>query len=619
MKRLLTALLIVPQLAYPQFLSKSFTLDEKNELNELTVDQTFSKDIEIPLSIKTAISGLAVSGKSVLENDNDSYIRIILKNDYGHEYLVYENYPMLSDEFVSEFNNIAIETVLLNSINPKSIRIEVHNANVEIRTINFISYSTNSKVSEVELFSIQKSQNNYIADKLNKNLKRRKVPWRAAVTSVSMKSYEEKKAMFGGKLPELYGFDYYKGGYFVLPGSHPIAEKAEANDNGANQYVSQWDWRNRHGKNWMTSVKWQLNCGSCWAFASLGTMEAYINLYYNQLINYDLSEEELISCTVEGCGGGTLVNAFNYVKNNGIVSEDCFQYAADSLDCNTKCQNPSEIVSLDSYKTKTYFPSIIVDSLKQHLFKSPVALGFWEWSHGMVVAGYKTVEIGDHMVLANILGESDIVIDSLYVGETAWLVKNSWGTDWGNDGYAYIITSLVLSHYVYPDGTIICNNYSDSDIVCEDADGDGYYFWGIGPRPDYCPSWAHSEPDGDDSDINYGPMDEYGFLEQLPCGQTIKTTTSYTGNQTLSCRLGIVNGGTLTITGTTTMSGNALIRVCEGGTLIIDGGVINDASLVLVPGCTVVLRNGGVINMASGKTFEAPVGAVVNIESGEIN
>ena len=43
------------------------------------------------------------------------------------------------------------------------------------------------------------------------------------------------------------------------------------------------------------------------------------------------------------------------------------------------------------------------------------------------------------------------------------------------------------------------------------------------------------------------------------------------------------------------------------------------ANLVLVPGCTVILRNGGVINMAVGKSFEAPVGAVVNIESGEIN
>ena len=78
-------------------------------------------------------------------------------------------------------------------------------------------------------------------------------------------------------------------------------------------------------------------------------------------------------------------------------------------------------------------------------------------------------------------------------------------------------------------------------------------------------------------------------------------------------------GGVLTISGTTTMSGESKIRVCEGGTLIVDGGIIQNADLVLVPGCTVILRNGGTINMASGKSFKAPVGAVVNIESGKIN
>ena len=66
------------------------------------------------------------------------------------------------------------------------------------------------------------------------------------------------------------------------------------------------------------------------------------------------------------------------------------------------------------------------------------------------------------------------------------------------------------------------------------------------------------------------------------------------------------------------MSGNGKIRVCEGGTLIVDGGTIQNANLTLVPGCSVILRNGGVINMAMGNTFKAPVGAILNIESGEI-
>ena len=52
--------------------------------------------------------------------------------------------------------------------------------------------------------------------------------------------------------------------------------------------------------------------------------------------------------------------------------------------------------------------------------------------------------------------------------------------------------------------------------------------------------------------------------------------------------------------------------------LIVDGGILNNADLILDSGCSVIVRNGGVVNMASGKTFEAPAGAIINIESGEI-
>lgn len=134
-----------------------------------------------------------------------------------------------------------------------------------------------------------------------------------------------------------------------------------------------------------------------------------------------------------------------------------------------------------------------------------------------------------------------------------------------------------------------------------------------------CPSWVPDTPDGDDSNINLGEMDEYGNIDVLPDGVTIKTNISYAADSTITQRIGIVNGGTLTISGNSTLSGYAKIRVCEGGVLIVDGGSISDADLDLVPTSTLILRNGGTINMASGKSFHAPVGAIVQIESGEIN
>jgi hypothetical protein len=113
-------------------------------------------------------------------------------------------------------------------------------------------------------------------------------------------------------------------------------------------------------------------------------------------------------------------------------------------------------------------------------------------------------------------------------------------------------------------------------------------------------------------------LDEYGNLENLPAGITIRTLTTCTDSISLSHRIGIVDGGLLKITGATTQTGNSKIRVCEGGILIVDGGSLLNANLELVPGSQLIVRNNGTISMASGNPFNAPKGVVVNIEEGII-
>ena len=74
----------------------------------------------------------------------------------------------------------------------------------------------------------------------------------------------------------------------------------------------------------------------------------------------------------------------------------------------------------------------------------------------------------------------------------------------------------------------------------------------------------------------------------------------------------------LTITGTVTMTEQSIIRVCEGGTLVIDGGTLLNANLQLISGCHLIIRNNGCIRVPSGSTYNTPVGAIVDIESGSI-
>lgn len=614
MKRIIFAILLLPQLVYAQYRADIFSLDISDDVTQRKIGKTFCQDTTLILGEKSKISGLSISGIAVLNNDNDSYIRVTLVDEYNYEFLVYENYPALSDNQTSVFDNIALETVLLDNVTPQCLKITMLNASLKLESVNTSTSTTNAKNPA----AIQKAQTQYIVDRLNTILRKKNMTWRARVTSLSEMSYSEKKDLYGGVVPQMYGFEHYAGGVFVMPGDYLNSPSPRSSDD----YVAEWDWRNRHGKNWMTDVRNQnypKTCGSCWAHAAVGVLEAYVNLYYNRILTYDLSEEEIISCTHLGCIPANEQVAFNYIKESGIVNESCFPYAAEYRDCGLKCDTPLEQIFIEDFGEYTTSE----DSMKQQLFRAPITIGLGTWHHSMTLAGYKKIAIGSSYLYNGNGGYNETINLASHgelIGRTAWLVKNSHGYQWGNNGFGYIVVdSCNINEGCYIKGRITSLTMNDDGIKCTDADGDGFYFWGIGPKPAHCPSWVPDTPDGDDSNINYGAIDSLGVLEELPAGETIKTPKTYTSNSSVDHRIGIVEGGSLTIRGTTTMEGDSHIRVCEEGTLIVDGGTLQNADITLVPGCTVIIRHNGKINMAPGKVFQAPVGVIVNIESGEIN
>jgi len=483
---------------------KVFALQNKAG-NTIVINKYVSDNIQLdPFLSDKPISGLAISC-DINFNSDSSLVRIILVDEQYHEYLVCETYPLLSGFNTFSLTDFAEETSSLPHVIPHTIEIEIVDASVFLKEI-----TTGAEVKLVTKATVDISlqQNLEKIKKINENIKKKGGLWVAGETSVSKLTYKEKKELFGGRVPNLQGFEFYIGGIFAMPGTLESETKVQDYSEqlsliNASPFADEFSWRNRHGQDWVTPVKNQGGCGSCWAFGAIGATELLVNLFYNRHLDYDLSEQNAVSCFGSGsCAGGDPGATLDYIRDFGIVTETCFPYAGWDEPCMDKCANPSEIIKIGGQEYSQWLTDSIA---KEMIIEGPVACALCSWVHVITLVGYKVIREGDYIF--NFI----IPADHPYIGRTAWLLKNSWGEDWGDKGYAYTISNIdnLRFNELFPPVSSL--NYKDSDIACLDEDGDGYYNWGIGPKPPHCPP-CPDEPDGDDSNPCLGPMDKFGHI-----------------------------------------------------------------------------------------------------------
>lgn len=191
------------------------------------------------------------------------------------------------------------------------------------------------------------------------------------------------------------------------------------------------DWHDKDGADWCSPVRDQGHCGACWAFGSVAVMEAMVNIYLGDpTYDIDLSEQSLVSCgTLGSCAsGGMTEEVWIHAKSEGVPDEACFPYEASDVSCARCSDYAARSVKLSSYKF-LYLKSETV--LKEELLNGPLAVtmtvydDFYDYNGGVYEHECGLFEATNHIIL--LVGWDD--------SDNSWIVKNSWNTDWGLDGY----------------------------------------------------------------------------------------------------------------------------------------------------------------------------------------
>ena len=193
------------------------------------------------------------------------------------------------------------------------------------------------------------------------------------------------------------------------------------------------DWRTQGA---VTSVKDQGQCGSCWTFSSTGAIEGAWAIFKKQTV--DLSEQQLVDCATgpaygsHGCNGGQMEGAFKYVVEHGQCALSSYPYTGKDGTCKS-CSSVAHISYCSDVKPNDQI------SLKAAVAQQPVSIAieadtryFQSYSSGVLTSTSCGTNL-DHGVLIVGYGTEN--------GQDYWLVKNSWGTTWGINGYIKIARS----------------------------------------------------------------------------------------------------------------------------------------------------------------------------------
>lgn len=298
---------------------------------EVQVNRLFTADgfVTTPVN-NSSIYKFTITGHVKLLADS-SLVRVLLhQKNSANYFLVYEAYPLITSSMEFDIQNVCEETFYLEGIKYDTIEVQIVNSRFTFTKHNYTTTSNPNGKSQL-VTQLQTLRDQKIS-KMNTKLAVGGLLWRAEVTGYSDATYA-KKAISFGKKQNLEGYDFFESGIF-----YPYSKMGLLVPESASLLPLSFDWRTRHGatkhnspyfdgnptindtaNGWMTAGRCQhlpnQETWTCWIFGPIAATEAVINLYFNQHLDYDLAEQQVIACVNNGSiGGGSSGNTFNFFK-----------------------------------------------------------------------------------------------------------------------------------------------------------------------------------------------------------------------------------------------------------------------------------------------------------------
>jgi len=350
-----------------------------------------------------------------------------------------------------------------NNLVSNKIQLENDDKKEKEESISFVEKGTNKNKVKLKLNSKIKSGNKS-THKLKNKVKKGKLRKTKISKSLNFRNkYKKLKVNKTSKKENSADEDCIRENDSKNATSDQVNKYALKNLNeiNINELAENWDWTNVNGVSYLTTPESQGGCGSCYIFSTVGSLESRLRILTNMADKTEFSRQFPVSCNfyTEGCRGGYPYLVAKFFNEFEIVPNDCFPYTSGTSSTTPKCSEVCDYsknkkkyrVSKYEYLGGFYGSTNEEDMIKEIRARGPIPGHIYtHWSFGVYKSGIFSVSpliksdkpspnkktmLDRNMTFENINHGILIVGYGVENGIKYWKCKNSWGDNWGENGY----------------------------------------------------------------------------------------------------------------------------------------------------------------------------------------